>query len=304
MLVLAFSMFVSKVVSGACGACGSSGEGDLRGVMDPMGGQQVFWPARELLWKCLAMKEAGRAPGPPQEDVTQKGSMWVNANGQGRRLFHALNQSNSPKLLQCHMKHLIIFPPYAVSGRSLGCSAERLTMTEGGGGSWTDAVALAPADCDIWGLCLMQSAHLEIHHSPKYKCRCEIIPQTSLQAGQEGGKSGSLHCWFLLPPWASIAVISSDTCWKSLLLVWPEPQGTLWTWETTNQLLSEGVSLMHRVVQGLNLWDLGCGKQNKPLDSGAHSQGMEPLFLTSVISQLSGASSGVSSSWVAVRVVH
>lgn len=134
---------------------------------------------------------------------------------------------------------------------------------------------------------LIQSAHLEIHQNPKYKCRCEIIPQISLQAGQEGGKPGSLHCWFLRPPWASIAGISSDTCWKSLL-VSPDPQGTTWTWETTNQLLSEGVSFMHRVVQGLKLWDQGCGRQNKPLDSGAHSQGVKPFFVTSLVFQLSG----------------
>lgn len=327
------------------------------------GGWWVLWGASmipDLPGGCCGGARPWRRQGEPQgyhgktwHKRDEGGScQWVRQEAPFMPWTRAVLPNCSPGpwsfVWRCHTGHICISPPFAVFGRSPGCSAEGLSeglmemlqhwrqlivigtwlhkkhflgiftlaQREGDGDSkcrksgsyFKDVSMVADAKKSeergmlqgYRGLCLIQSAHLEIHHSSKYKCRCEIIPQISLQAGQEGGKSGSLDCWFLLPPWVSIAVISSGTCWKSLL-VWADPQGTFWTWETTNQLLL-GVSLMHRVVQGLSLWDLGCRKQNKSLDSGPHSQGKEPFLLTSVVSQLT--SSEISWFWIVLRAVH
>lgn len=73
---------------------------------------------------------------------------------------------------RCHIGPICISLPFAVFGRSQGCSAEQLTVTEGGVGSWTDAVALAPADCDRgmapqWSL--LGNIHTYLHTCPARK---------------------------------------------------------------------------------------------------------------------------------------
>lgn len=95
---------------------------------------------------------------------------------------------------------------------------------------------------------------LEIYPWLWYKCWCEIVPQLSLKAGQGRGKSGSLLCWFSLSRQTGMALISSVSCWKSLL-VWPDISGDIlkmghhkllsaevnWgTWQTGTQPMRDG----------------------------------------------------------------
>lgn len=70
-------------------------------------------PAGFLTCQGAAMKEAGRDPGPAQEDLAYKGWMWELPMKKAGGSFCALNQGNSPKLLSRTLKLCVKVPQRA-----------------------------------------------------------------------------------------------------------------------------------------------------------------------------------------------
>lgn len=89
--------------------------------MDPVGGQHASWPARGLLWRCQAMKEAKQSPRATTGRCGIEGVSVGAAMDEEGVSFHALNQGNSPKLFSRTLKLCVKVPHRGYLNFSSSC---------------------------------------------------------------------------------------------------------------------------------------------------------------------------------------